>query len=247
MNKGIRLFNLFFCFCLIVVSSIDALLVRPKLLDLNVSVIVPCHYKHFPLLEELLINFSHQTVHPLEIVVSLSECELVEQEKIDALENTNWPFAIKILRNPEKLYGGQNRNRASQVSVGDILIYQDADDVPHPQRVEIVKALFDRYELDHLYHAWIHPTQSFASYTYDQYVNLCADCKRISDLGHKPTYGNVSVTREVFNAVKWPEYSQKGEDADFNSQVYAKFQHTAYADVALLMYRYQYSVYSPRG
>lgn len=39
-------------------------------------------------------------------------------------------------------------------SEGEILITQDADDIPHPQKIEATEYFFSHYDVDHLIHTW---------------------------------------------------------------------------------------------
>ena len=109
---------------------------------LRVSVVIPCAGKHVSLLPTLLEHLSTQTRIPDEIVVSTSGCALSEVPSLD----------VELVHSKRLLSAGANRNRASAIASSDVLIYQDADDVPHPQRVEIIAAMFERYEIDHLMH-----------------------------------------------------------------------------------------------
>jgi hypothetical protein len=43
---------------------------------------------------------------------------------------------------------------AEELCLGDIILYQDADDLPHPQRVEIVKQYFETHDIVHLTHSY---------------------------------------------------------------------------------------------
>lgn len=231
-------------FILLAFSSLNSLERKDARTPMTTSVIVPCHYKHFPLINELLEYYRNQTVLPDEIVISVSECNLVPEEMISSVEANHWPFDLTILLYPEKLAGGQNRNRASVHSSGDILLCQDADDIPHPQRVEIVKSLFEQYKIDHLIHGYIFPDHSFLTYNPKYLERICKYYSYLFEWKQtRTTSGNVCYTREVCDTIQWPEYAHHGEDVDFNEQVYNRFNYKVMLKIPLLLYRIDLSVY----
>ena len=89
----------------------------------TVSVVVPCCYKHFSLLPELMNNLSLQTRFPDEVVISLSESNLVQDEEKVSFMNRKYPFTVLLLTYAERKYAGSNRNSASEHSQGDITLY----------------------------------------------------------------------------------------------------------------------------
>lgn len=211
------------------------------------SVFVPCHYKHFNLLSALLDHYLKQTVYPDEIVISLSESDKVDQRALRALEDKDWPFVLKIIRNIEKCTAGKNRNIACANSIGDLLISQDADDIPHPQRIEIIKYLFERYKIDHLMHAWIKPGAEFAQYNTLKMGGLCKyyetfeETSVIAHEGYHYHCGNNAYTRAVFEAIKWPEYPECWADVEFDQLVYKMFKYKALVKANLVIYRNELS------
>lgn len=223
----------------------EGLIKKTSPTPLKTSIIVPCYYKHFDYIFELLTHLQNQTILPDEVVVSLSECNKVPQETLETVLNTPWPFLLKVLQHEGKMSEGQNRNSACQASFGDVLICQDADDLPHPQRVEIIKYLFETYLIDHLIHQYTAIENSFQNYDND-YVDVQTYYSRkywkinVPDI----TNGNVALTREVFQKVKWGEKHQIGQDVQFNQRVYSLFTNKAIAELKLLLYRNQFSSYN---
>lgn len=211
---------------------------------LTTSLIVPCCPKHAPRLFELLKIYENQTLLSDEVVISLSESNLVQAEVLDALQNELWSFPILLILSQEKLYAGQNRNRACEHAQGDIFICQDADDIPHPQRIEIIKYFFDHYKVDHLIHQFIFgsPTQDLII---DKYYYTCIEQllffynEEISDAWRKRVPlcpGNPAVARHVFEKIQWSDMP-RGQDVEFNEKVYAQFDNCFAVRVPLLVYR----------
>ncbi len=111
----------------------------------TVSVIIPCYYKHADQLPMLLEHLCNQSTLPEEVVISLSEADKCERWIVESIEGAIYPFKVKLLQTNEKLPAGSNRNIACRNAKGDIFITQDADDIPHVQRVEIIKFVFENY------------------------------------------------------------------------------------------------------
>lgn len=221
---------------------------RATPLSMKVSVIIPCYFKHFALLPELLTYYVNQTVLPDEVVISLSESDRVSQDTIRAIETNSWPFSLKLVCSKEKLTAGQNRNVACKNSSGDLIICQDADDIPHPQRVEIIKHHFENYEIDHLLHFWIPSNVSFQRYDVNQIAEFgryfkvydeAINCFKVGD----STNGNCSFRKEVFQLIQWSDIPQAGEDVQFNYNVYQLFKNKVIFKLPLLYYRKTYSTF----
>lgn len=196
---------------------------------MRVSVIVPCSHKHVRFLPELIKHFGAQTRKADEIVVSVSGCDAPA-----ALAG------VRILHSPAPQTCGQNRNRASEAAVGDVLIYQDADDLPHPQRIAIIAGLFEAYEIEHLMHQFFYKKSEPRTFTFEEAV-ACSAYRAAHNAVSGVTNGNVSITRAVFQTIQWPSSFGTGTDQDFNRSVYARFARTVVTPLPLLTYRHQLS------
>ncbi len=208
--------------------------------DLKVSVIIPCHYGHAKHLYALLRILENQTLLPDEVVISLSESHKVLPIIFDMLQQEKWSFPIVLVTSEEQLYAGQNRNRACEHAMGDVFICQDADDIPHPQRVEIIKYIFQRYDPDHLMHQYVFQyygaSISFQYHTTLDRAVLFNPKKRKDAWKMGFTNGNVAINRRVFNTIKWGN-NRRGQDTIFNNEVYAHFEKPVALKIPLLVYR----------
>lgn len=212
---------------------------------LKTSIIIPCHYRHAIHLDELLKLYERQTVLPDEVVISLSESDKVSSEIIDNLNNGPWSFPVKLICSTKKQYAGTNRNIACDHATGDIFIAQDADDIPHPQRVEIIKYIFEKHSIDHLMHSWIlgksHQNNDFARFDDFIYSNMdlvpLIYTKSFQESWlHHTTNGNIAISKEVFTKIRWSG-RRTGQDVEFNTKVYQNFKKTVIVKVPLLIYR----------
>ena len=206
---------------------------------MRISVVVPCASKHVPLLPTLIEQLSKQTRAPDEVVVSVSGCSSSDVPDLN----------VELVHSKRALSAGANRNRASAIACGDVLIYQDADDVPHPQRVEIIAAMFESHAIDHLMHFFYYLESEPAFFPVDEAV--CASGYRTNLLEyHRPlhaglveavTNGNVAVSRELSRQIPWPEYQAVGEDVEFNRTVYASGKRSMVIALPLITYRHELS------
>lgn len=215
--------------------------------NLTTTVMIPCVARHFKHLHELLNLYANQTEIPNEIVISLSDVETLNEEDVLALENAPWPFSVKIIKHIGKKSAGENRNIAAKNASGDILICQDADDIPHPQRIEIVKYIFENYEVDHLLHPWIENNVPFE--TYEKEKIKVTTVELFQDLAHslRLHQGNPCLARYVVKKVKWPNGFEIAEDRRFTAQVYKAFKHKVIIDAPIYKYRWNLSSFNPEN
>ncbi len=222
-------------------------------ISLKTSVIVPCYYGHFKHIEELLHYLEKQTVLPDEVVISLSEINKVPIAQLIQLKSLSFHFPVKIIGHEEKLLAGANRNSACEIAIGDIFICNDADDIPHRQRIEIIKYFFEHYDVDMIIHNLILDPEcppvwysSTANSYFGEYNNANIPWTLLGwyDQIYSFPYhhnGNIAIRKKVFEKLKWPNDIRVGEDDLFNRQCFDMFRKTAVLDVNLIMYRQQLS------
>ena len=228
--------------CIVCIFSVlESVERRSEVAHLKVSVVIPCHVKHFSKLKDLLNEYVYQTVVPDEVVVSLSgvgEFNLEQEEQLRNLERTNWPFALKILVHEGHLSASANRNRACEVAVGDVFVGQDADDIPHRQRIEAIKWFFEHYDVDLVQHAF-----KLSNDRRELEFNIDVERLRFITLPEYETIYNVAngpncISRRVFAKIHWDNEVIHGEDVLFNKTVYEHFSKTAIIYDPLYLYRW---------
>jgi glycosyltransferase involved in cell wall biosynthesis len=218
MFRSILIAVVIFCLQLSLHAGPSLLIIaKPKVL--STSVLIPCASTHFKLIPELLMYYNQQTVLPNEVVVSLSECQKVSDAEIESMEQFPWNFQLKIVKTTNKLSAGQNRNIAFAHSSGDLILTQDADDLPHHQRVQIIKYLFENFKLDHLLHLWIPSQQEFVDRPIKKLKARYFEAyPPVSSINFHNAC--VCMLRHVVEAIKWPEHFLRTEDTEFNQAVY---------------------------
>lgn len=207
---------------------------------LKVSIIIPCYWKHFVYLENLLDLFAKQTVLPEEIVISLSETNKINKNNLDLLEAKAYPFLVKIIKHTEKLFAGANRNSACQNASGDILILNDADDLPHIQRIEIIRHIFEVSDAQMVMHKYTTDEnfdimqKNLANNIY--WENLierpCPWYRSQNDYLHN---GNIAIRKTSLPKIQWG--NMPGEDCNYNQHFFDKIGKIYITNACLIQYR----------
>lgn len=199
---------------------------------MKIAVVIPCFINHIPNLLYLLESLEKQTRIPDQVVISCSSTN-------EPLILREYKFIVKLFVCEEKKNAAQNRNIASSNVSNDIDIisYFDADDVMHPQRLEILEYVFNKginivlhnfisgSEYEHSdYNTYIAYNKFIKTEEYDIiYNNLipapsgCATHKIYYEKMGIIHHSQVSITKNIFNIVKFREDidSQGKEDSLF--------------------------------
>lgn len=228
-------------------------LLRKTAVDLKTSLIIPCHYKHAVNLAPLLSMYENQTRLPDEVVISISEAYLLGEGILEGLQNIRWAFPVTIVVSNSHKYAGENRNTACEIASGDLFIFQDADDIPHPQRVEIIHHLFSVFEIDHLMHEFIKIYPDMTAIAFAPLSNFeslyLANPKTFDPVwySNRFTNGNIAYSRKVFEKVKWTDKPRQ-QDTEFNRKVYENFDTCMTLGATLYGYlQYLSIIYTPGG
>jgi len=121
-----------------------------------ISTIIPCAWHHFNLLDLALTKIAQGTEMPNEVIVLISGVnELIKEQWIEKLQRKfNSLIELKIIMKKEGWNISCSKNELVKLSKGDIIICHDADDYQHPQRVEIVKKIFDENDIVYFCHSY---------------------------------------------------------------------------------------------
>lgn len=223
----------------------------------SISVFIPCVPKHFKYLKNVIDSYVKGTVRALEIVVFLSGtgCDTFESPSKHC----------RFFSVPELVRAGPARQQALELCKGDVVVYQDADDFPHRQRVETVRRVFKDNDI-----VLLTSVQSFKIEDLDTNINYqkikkisgkdiyhhyfpsgkITDCSRIykaygGDLVHMNSAGDPCIRRCVLETVKWKDNKDLtllgtkniGEDYEFCMEVTHKFKKSMIIDSVLVWYK----------
>lgn len=186
---------------------------------MTISVYIPTTPNHLKFLDKILNSYLYKsTVLPDQIVVSISDFS-----KINSMTYNNLKMKYKdvlFLEHLEVQLAGPNRQFAEQFCTSDIILYQDSDDLPHIQRVEIIKYFFEKYDIIHLHHSYFNLTNyidlitEIESFNYNENIIDIDSIKFItSDQFYEKLYPNKNlidcrnphIINEIFKELK-PHY-----------------------------------------
>jgi len=197
---------------------------------MKIGVAIPCYHGHIENLFYLLDSIQSQTVLPDKVVVSCSSTKLVENKNV-------YTFSLDIIICEEKKNAAQNRNiAASKLLDMDYITFIDADDVMHPERIEILLDVIKKHGSDIILHNFYDETE-YNDNIFDkiQMKNVRTNLLIQSWTGcitHVNGYNNsidkihhsqVTVKKNIFEKVKFPEQEEfhKKEDCIFCYKVFS--------------------------
>lgn len=184
----------------------------------KISIIVPCHGKHINHLDELFDNFTKFVVKPYEVVVSVSleyDQSLPETSLILNDLSKKYNFQIKFHISNRPLIASQNRNLGASQSNGDILLFLDADDVYHPQLLEVIKYFWKKFSPINVH--WKYLLKD----SMEAFFNEKYQCSKIPVIPYQRsiTHGHAAIDRNTWKEFEWPNIVG-GEDCDYFTTLY---------------------------
>lgn len=212
-----------------------------------------CAYKgHIPHLKRLFASIEAQTRKPDMVVVS---CSSTEPHEIQ-YSPESYSFPLSIYTHSEKRNCAQNRNDAASMLTTDIISFMDADDIMHPQRMEIILDSFVKYDICIFMHNYKtcnstsedQQTVSFSPLsTYHFVLNKLYRCPWGSTQVHhevpgKPSNiqnGHVSVLRSILKEISFRETAEylARDDTIFATDVITAYPNkTSYCSEELSAY-----------
>lgn len=225
----------------------DILIEQIQKQNSKISLIIPCWYKHFQFLLPLLRLYEQQTLLPDEVVVVIANSNKLDKEQIDIFKNEKFKFETNIIEIPEISFAGNSRLVGLKNSKHDIIIFQDVDDIPHKQRVEIIKYYFDRYpNIVHICHKWSKRPLEFYDSSFEidktKYIiprnNIFTTKYR--QLEHVAN-GNIAIRKYIIPTINWYSKTLRKQDILTNIDIYNKYRKTLFIREEIYLYRSEYS------
>jgi len=191
---------------------------------MKIGIAIPCYHGHIQSLLELLDIIEKQTRLPDKVAISCSSTDEFPELK-------NYGFLIETVVTKDKKSAAENRNIASSKLMDmDYITFFDADDLMHPQRIEILCIVCQNYNSDIILHNYYNIYMNDVSLDPIQYVDvhknsLCqcySGCVRHKEQHYGDIHhGHVTVKRNILDLVQFPEeieYHTK-EDSVFCNRV----------------------------
>jgi len=222
------------------------------------DLIIPCLFTHYNNLPKTLDSFKH---HELinRIIIVLNG---INYQKFDNYILDKYRDKLKLIKLNEKMLPGKAREKATRYAKSDYIVYHDADDDAHPDKLLILKYFFEKTNCDHILHL-IQPIElNFLNYKDFNKINYI-DTKKLIDfyyrknkmdfgdiIGKRISQGLSAVKRSKIIDITWLDI-KSGEDKDFNKKSLLKNNKMIVIDCYLSKYdRYKLKVmkrYHPKA
>jgi len=197
---------------------------------MKIGVAIPCYYGHIDQIFFLLDSIEKQTILPNKVSVSCSSSQPFENKK-------TYSFPLEIIVIEEKQNAAQNRNvAASKLLDMDYITFIDADDIMHPQRIEVLLEVFKKEDSDIILHNFYDETECNAN-IFDKIHTICLRTDSLiqswsgcithvngyNDSIYKIHHSQVTVKKNIFKQVKFPEEVEfnRKEDCVFCYRVFS--------------------------
>jgi hypothetical protein len=152
-----------------------------------------------------------QTHKPNKVVVSSSSTK-------DNIEVKKYSFPLEIIITEERKNAAENRNIAASIlNDVDYITFIDADDIMHPQRIEILLKVFNNSNCDIILHNYSLDNSNFLNeienidFRENELIRCYSGCIRHFDydkyniLSQRIHHSQCSIKRHIFDIVKYPE------------------------------------------
>ena len=117
---------------------------------MRLGVAIPCFIKHIDHCYKLLDSINEQSRLPDQVIVSCSS------SKPEDFVKREYKFPLTVITSEERKNSAQNRNIAASKLDTDVISFIDADDIMHPQRLEVIENAFKHGANPSLGKSYIH-------------------------------------------------------------------------------------------
>ena len=182
---------------------------------MKIGVAVPCYIGHVKHLLSLLDSLENQTVLPDKVVVSSSS---TDSERVIELHN-KYSFPIAVITCVDKKNAAENRNiAAAHLLDMDYITFFDADDIMHPQRIELLHKVINENQSSVILHNFYYDTELSKPEDLPRIENIevrnnmlmpaWSGCVThfhgFNDSIDRIHHGQVTIKKELFYVVKFP-------------------------------------------
>lgn len=224
--------------------------------SVRVSVIIPVCPKHFSLIDNLIASLLKAGTETIsEIIVCASECGSVK-----SLGLRRDSSKLKVLPTKQRCNAAENRNRGIDAATGDWLMFCDADDLVHPNKVDCFLCCLELHpDMDLFYHSYADKTEQFDTSTNkirQPVMFECANVERVDPRtkqvfwrpepqpdNQRCCYGHIIVRAAAVQRLKirYDESLMRREDSDFGVRALENGCKAYYVPLKLIHYRKQFS------
>jgi len=217
---------------------------------MRTTIAIPCGAHHLKFLDKVLESIASGVELPDEVLIVVSPVINDHQrEIIEGLQNKfKDSLKLGIMKEKEALSGADARNFLTKFMKEGIILYHDADDTQHPQRVEIVKRFFNEYDIVHLCHSYKFFSEGQAEEIdyetikivrskelVEKYKSLNWEVQAFGSPFMRITAGACCIKREVIEKIWWSG-PVPGVDRRFCLEILKNFRKTILIDAPLYNY-----------
>ena len=198
---------------------------------INVTNAVPVTFRHFKFLETCVNDILDQTLLPQEIILIISEykSDNDSEKKISDLKNLiSEKKIVPIIRTfKDKQYAGENRQIAYDLCSSDMIVFQDCDDLTHPQRNEILVKTYEKYKIPHLLHGYILKKPEHNKPIL--FENISVNILKFRNFKKKMTTSEITngcptIVKKVIGDFIFSKSKKQGEDINTNISLSKKYK-----------------------
>lgn len=201
---------------------------------MSIAIVIPCISSHLKYIPGLLNKYANQTIIPEEVIISVSNGYNLSRQ-INTISKKSYPFELTIINNVDIKMPGENRQIGSDITNCDYIIFQDADDIPHKQRVEIMKYFFVSHNANYIAHLRTKIINKFVTTPY-VISKISYSVWNKPKYSKKITIGNIGIKRNILDDIKWT-YNTSDSEKIFTENVLMNYNNCIVLKVPLLLYR----------
>ena len=210
----------------------------------TLSLCITCYDGDYHLLNNLLEECKKQTVAPDELIISSSGMKENLLLDIDSVEINGKNIPVLTTNSLDRHSEGKARNEGAKKSNMDIIQFFDVDDIPHPQRIELTKEVFNNYNCDALVHSYQTDNKKFESLDFKTSNVFKCWWKPDNGLGGGQlranpecniAHGPITIKKEISEKVKY-QYDRRAADCKFAGELMKKEYNVFYYDEILMNY-----------
>lgn len=187
-----------------------------------IGVAITCYIGHLNVLLELFDSIENQTTLPDRVVVSCSSTPV--DKELNIIKKYSFPYLI--IYTPDYKNAASNRNIAVKHLLDmEYITFMDADDIMHPQRIELLLKTFDETECDIILHNFsyennLKPIKSLKYMINELFISQ-SGCIT-SNYNDIPHHSQSTVRRYILHFVSFSEdpINNRKEDCVFCKQVF---------------------------
>jgi hypothetical protein len=183
-------------------------------MKMKIGVAIPCYVGHIDKLFNLLNSLEKQSVLPDKVVVCCSSTKEIQNKN-------NYSFQLAIIICLDKKTAAENRNIAASILLEDMdyITFFDADDIMHPERIEVLHKVINENNSDVILHNFYYnheldiregfPCIENIEIRNNTLIPAPSGCVThiygYHDSIDRIHHGQVTIKKDLFYTVKFPE------------------------------------------